>query len=350
MSERKSWDIAPKSARKTAKPAAAPVRTRASGAQDIVRRAPRKEAPAPVRRVRTNDVTLARGARTRHEPQESIKERRARVRKAGMLVMSIVGVVVAGGFMALTWQQGLRVQAVSAQGVHAESVEHIARAQMQGTLGYVIPRNSFFFVPQKDIRQEILKTHPAIESVSIRADGLQRITITTSPRTEAFVWCGATYVAGYASCYSANAEGLIFAPSAPEAATQGVLRFYGALEGDALNPIGVYMANKDHISDALRFIKTIQALGPAISVYVFRGDESDLMTRAGSRITYVTGREQEAFETARNALSNLSLNDGSIEYVDLRFPGRAYFKRSEPGKAEEMSSATTTQEKTEVAE
>ncbi|MBU2330176.1 hypothetical protein KKG57_01780, partial [Patescibacteria group bacterium] len=64
-----------------------------------------------------------------------------------------------------------------------------------------------------------------------------------------------------------------------------------------------------------------------VTSLAIRNDEADLYTTAGTRITYVLGQEQEAVITAASIFSQLNLNDGSVEYVDLRFAGKGYFKR-----------------------
>jgi hypothetical protein len=44
---------------------------------------------------------------------------------------------------------------------------------------------------------------------------------------------------------------------------------------------------------------------------------------------YVLGSEQEAFTALVSAKDSLSLSDGSVDYVDLRFSGKVYVKRKE---------------------
>lgn len=334
MSAKKSWDIAPSAPRKkSSTPAPRPVRR--GGAQDIVPRAStaastrRAQAVRPPRVPQTKDVTFARGARKREEPRESIKDKRKRMRKAGAVVIGVLSVVVLVGAGVLVWQPSMRIDTVQARGLHTESVEQLTRQQLWGAHAWLLPRNSLFLIPQEDIRAAVFAAHPDIESLSISTNGLQTLVLTTSARTEAFVWCGETYTAHPKECYSANAEGLVFAPRTLDGTVP--LRVFGALvEGAGTTPAGSHLAQASQVAIALRFVKAIQTLGPGVTDFVFRGDESDLLTRVGSRITYVTGREQEALEIAESSLKNISLNDGTIEYVDLRFPGRAYFRRGTP--------------------
>jgi hypothetical protein len=210
-------------------------------------------------------------------------------------------------------------------------VRAIAIAALEGTHGYALPRDSLFLLPTDAIRARVLAEHPDIEAVSFEVYGTDRLAVATHSRAAAFLWCGESPDAP-GPCYGANAEGLVFAP-AGDSASSTMLRAYGALEGEG--PEGARIAYASGIPDALRLVKALQTLGADVDSFAFRGDEADARTRAGTRITYVIGREAEAAGIAASVFPQLSLNDGSIDYVDLRFAGKAYFRRAEDAVGEE---------------
>lgn len=288
-------------------------------------------APAPVRAAGNtkNNVTFSRKRAAKAEPKEPLKKRRKKAKKALFIALGIVAVLLLILMTYLAWMPALRISAVEADGPNAEAVEAITREALLGTHAFVLPRNSLFFIPEEDIRARILEAHPGIEAVSIRARGLDTLAVSTIGRAEAYVWCGSARDLLADTCYSANAEGLIFAPVPPEtASTTEALRVYGPLvaqQGDS--PVRARIESAPRIPEALRFVKAMRTLGADVNALSFRGDEADLYTEAGTRITYVLGREEEAAGIAASVFPQLSLNDGSIQYVDLRFAGKAYFKR-----------------------
>lgn len=298
---------------------------------------PRAKAPAASVPVSKRNVTIARGTKARPESREPLKKRRKKTQKAfGIVVLVLIALAVAA-FFYVAWLPAFRVASITASGPHAEEAKVIAARTLEGTHAFVLPRNSLFFIPERDVRANILVEHPDIEAVSISASGLTELSITTLPRAEAFVWCGASPELADGQCYSANAEGLIFAPVAPEvASTSEALRIYAAIEGqEGDTPVKARIGYASRIPEALRFIKAMQQLGANVVSASLRTDEADLYTEAGTRITYVLGREQEAAGIAASVFPQLSLNDGSVSYVDLRFSGKAYFKRaSEAASAE----------------
>ncbi len=333
MSERKSWDIAPR-ARTQGAPVAKPAASRVSPAPRTMHDMHAKPRPKAVAKpavpASTKNVTITRGKKARPEPKEPLKKRRKKNRKALLIVLGIAFSVLLAGLVYLAWLPAFRVSAVSVEGPHAEDTKQIAEQSLQGTHAFVLPRNSLFFIPEEDMRARILGTYPDIEAVSITADGLNAIRVRALPRAEAFVWCGEAPGLGDGACYSANAEGLIFAPVPPElASTTEALRVYSAIEGqEGASPVKAHIGHSSRIPEALRFVKAVQTLGADVVSIAFREDEADLYTKAGTRITYVLGREQEAAGIAASVFPQLALNDGSVQYVDLRFSGKAYFKRA----------------------
>lgn len=335
MSEKKSWDIAPK-ARASEPVRAKPAAPRVSGVPRTMRDmhvAPRPKAAAPAKPsvpVSTRNVTIARGKKVRPESKEPLKKRRKKTKKALLIVLGVALLLLLSGLVYLAWLPAFRVSSVSADGPHAEEAKVLAQQTLLGTHAFVLPRNSLFFIPEEDIRARILKEYADIEAISITADGLQSVHIRTLPRAEAFAWCGTARDLPSDTCYSANAEGLIFAPILPDVASSSEsLKVYGAIEGqEGASPVKAHIGYASRIPEVLRFVKAMQTLGADVVSVSFRDDEADLHTAGGTRLTYVLGREQEAAIIAASVFPQLSLNDGSIAYVDLRFSGKAYFKRT----------------------
>ena len=86
------------------------------------------------------------------------------------------------------------------------------------------------------------------------------------------------------------------------------------------------------------FARQIGTLGPAVSSVIIRGDEVDFFLTpsqersAGPRVTSLLGDEQNAFTALVSARNQLDLSDLTLQYVDLRFPGKIYVKRTEAPK------------------
>ena len=348
MSERKSWDIQPN--RRPQTPIVPPpqrvavdeirrVQTRVIDRRVIDSRSQqqRTQTQRP-----TKKVTLPKVKKQKRIPKgrenEPLKVRRQRERRRAIFIYAIGSIVVIAGILGSFWWQGVRIQGVRVLGIDTDGMNTIATQVMQGNYHYLVPRNSIFFFPRNEIRTDILNQYPEISAVSISRTSLSTISIQSIPREAALTWCGAMYQSVQVTasstpptCFNADAEGVIFSsiPN-PDMIASGTLKIYAPTAGinaDSSSPLGSSIADATQIPNALQFIKVIKSLGVPVVAFVIRGDEADLYTQSGTRITYVIGHEEVTSQVAEAAFPSLNLNDGSLEYVDLRFEGKAYFKK-----------------------
>lgn len=370
MSEKKSWDIQPR-ARKSA-PAPEPIRSARSTrsiptpirrmAEVKPLRGPKaplpKTVPAPPPIIRREKVVQGRD-------REPLKARRKRARRRLSVLLSILAIVIIGAGFAALWSPALRIQYVEAAGPDSNGIEATALSSLGGVEDYVVPRNSIFFFPEETLRTQLLQQYPDVSAVSISRTSLDTIYIVSVARESAFLWCGATYEPDQTSaaalatstgvtvnasstsiaalstgsiptpCYDADAQGDVFAPDTD--ASPDTLRVYDPLASSSTSeavavsttsPLGQYVDEADMIPNALQFVKAIKSLGVPIVSLVIRGDEADLYAQSGTRITYVLGTEEQTAVTAASAFPQLNLNNGSLAYVDLRFSGKVYYKKS----------------------
>lgn len=307
----KSWDIQPRK-KVEAPPQPSPVRTRV----EAPRPTPKKPASRPKSR------------REERGPREPLAVRRKRARNAFLITLCIIAFVTVCVVFWILWQPWLRIADVTVEGPHAEDARGRTIAALSGTHALVLPRNSLFFIPENDIRERLLTMYPDVEAISIDTEGLTTLTLTLHPRSEAFLWCAPAAEAAPLTCFRTSITGLVFAPVTELAATSSrPLLVQGPLVDNPSSPIGATMLHAPHLPGLLRFVRAMQSLGADVESVSLREDEADLYTSGGTRITYVLGREDEAAGTAASVISQLSLNDGSILYLDLRFPDKAYFKR-----------------------
>ncbi len=309
---RRSFDIGPEKKRQ------------ASGKKETPRRRRRK----PAKENASHHPVLS----TRNQKRK-LRDRR-RDEFVGKIWLIVGGIVVLiGGILYLLWLPGIRIQHVEAEGFPEQnSVAVIASGQMEGQYYGVIPRDSFFFYPERSIRQKVLEEYPAVSSVSVRRDGFDSIQLSGRPRVAAFSWCGSpdSLAAEDATCYQADVEGLVFLQAPTDASSTPMLHVYARLDTASTTgsyPLKARVEGAESLPAILRFVRSMNTLGVSVASIAIRGDEADLFVAPSTRITYIVGHEKEAEKSAKAALPKLNLTDGSIIYVDLRFDGKVYLKR-----------------------
>jgi hypothetical protein len=318
MSERKSWDIAPKPIQ--ARPPAAPEHPVATHAPKLSN-GPR------------------RGSPKKNAPARPLREKRQKERRSYQVIAILFVLLLIAAAFYLLWMPATRAHTIDTEGPDGAGVQQAAAAAITGTYAYILPRNSIFMLPESAIRAQILKQFPDIDAVSIKSESLNAIKIISSPRAAAFLWCGVSISPAPAdgTCYNADAAGLLYAPSDPLVMdASSTLRIYAPLDHDVIegvSPVRSYVVASKQIPDALRLVKALRSLGAPITALSIQGDEGDFYLQGPTKVFYVLGHEEQAAELAASTFPKLNLTDGSIDYIDLRFvstpgqPGKVYVKR-----------------------
>lgn len=290
---------------------------------------------------------------------ESLHARRRR-RTRRLLVAS--GVVLLA-LLALSlwglWQPGMRVTRIEVTGGD-ESYVNIAEDAMRGTFYGIVPRNSIFFVPAQAIRSALMNAHPEIAAISISSASFDSLSLTVTDRTPIARWCGSAYaprlsvgsttnmdIAG-TSCYLFDAGGFIYAPfhlsitaatstassTAPlplapaDQAPVNAFRVFEPVEASA-STIGETLPNANLFPGIFDFARKLSLSGANVDVVAIHDGQVDDYLSSGTRVSYLLGGEQGAYTALKSASAQLNLADGSLEYVDLRFPGKVYLKKAE---------------------
>lgn len=262
---------------------------------------------------------------------ERLKDRRRVRRRLVHIVCAVLCVVAVAGIFYVLWQPYVRVSNVVVSDGDS-SIAALARAQMVGTVWRMLPRDSYFMVPEQAIRNEILLTHPELEAVSITHPTISTLSIVVTNRVPLARWCGSTVLPQatvQATCYVFDATGFIYTEDATSTQPLSNVLVYTPLAGGDTAPIGQSIPRAAQLPAAFQFARDLAKFGSTAQSIALRGDEVDVYLASGTRITYVLGDEEGAYTLATSALPQMNLKDGSIEYVDLRFSasGRVYLKR-----------------------
>lgn len=273
-----------------------------------------------------------------HHTSESLAERRRRTHFRVLVSHAVLFLLLFGVSLYGLWQDPVRISHVAVYGAD-QSLASIAMAAMRGSYLGVIPRDSVFFVPDESIRAGIVAAHQDIATISIFRNGLDSISIKVSYRVPIARWCGATppevgiatsSVAGGSGgdCYFFDANGFIYMkPDTRTLVNAFVIYEPLAQDVSTTSPIGALLPHADLFPATFDFARKLATLGAPVSAVVFSGDEVNEYLTSGTRITYVLGNEQDAYTALMSARNGMNFSNGSIDYADLRFPGKVYIKK-----------------------
>lgn len=305
----------------------------AKRAFDVTRKPVTQAPKAAPRKAPARPATSARP-----KPKPSLRARReaARSRRTGLIFFVIA--LIIGAFIYGLWRPEVRISEVHGANIpDADGAAALVKKTIAGSYFMVLPRDSIFFYPEKEVRAALIAEYPSLSTVSITRDSFSSLHLKGTGRQTAFYWCGESadsFSVSSASCYEADADGLVFARAealAPDATSSSpMLRIYAPLEGGGTTyPLKGKVTGAGSLANLLKFITAVKKLGVPVLSTSLQGDEAELFVTPQTRIKYVLGNEEEAARNAQAAFPTLNLLDGSIEYVDLRFSGKIYLKRYE---------------------
>jgi hypothetical protein len=285
-----------------------------------------------------------RGERLPAGRQGFVVRRRHRRRRV-LVAFSIIFLLLSAGIAYGLRQSAVRISHIQVFGLptlpagRQESLAELATAAMQGNYFGIIPRDSAFFFPAARIRADIVAAYLDIAAVSISLKGLTGLSIKVNVRVPIARWCGSSSDGAtmldpedsdsrsnlVTDCYFFDANGFVYSATNDTKPVNSFIVHSPLTDG--AEAIGSTLQNADNLPAAFDFARELATIGSSVSLVVFRGDEVDMYLKSGTRVTYVLGNEQNAFTALVSARNYLNLADGSIDYVDLRFPGETYFKR-----------------------
>lgn len=266
-------------------------------------------------------------------PQKRASPLRTRRRRALFIKLFVALLLVAGAAWGVSYVSYLpqvtiqEVDVVGAKDVSAQAVGDEVRSILDSEPRRFISKRNIFFYPRVEIEEAVASAFPRIKSVSVSRGSLTSTTLTLAvEERKAFaLWCDL-----FDSCYDMDEGGYLFAKeSASSTGMNTNFIFTGGLATSSTEPIG----NSFVPAHLPGLVVLLRALGQAgfnpSGVHIASGKDFTVPLREGFLLKASFG--QDATLLARNlelVLSSDALQGKAqeLEYVDLRFGDRVYYK------------------------
>lgn len=245
----------------------------------------------------------------------------------------------------------MTIQSVAVQGtalLFEEDLQEYAEDKISGKYWKIFRRANFIIYPRNSIKEGLLDTYPELLNVATSLQGLQALTVNIEERTPIALWCGEELPRDDESgsvtdpvCYFIDAKSVIF-KEAPH--FRGVVFFeiYGKIQGEKVRtnsskeaPLGVLLMDENKLKRIMAFSDVFNAMGMSVLKLVYTED-NDAFFLLKNNVKIIFNREQDFEETLNNLESIFDAGEllrsdfvdraTTLEYIDLRFPNRVFFK------------------------
>ena len=263
------------------------------------------------------------------ETPKTRKPLRKRRRNARMLIVVSILLclgVVAYGIHWLSYRPSYSIQTlkiIGAQNIPENAIrDHVRNLIYPSSASFISPANLYTYSPTQ-ISHSLVGTFPRIASAKVFRDLSQdnAVSVSIVERRSFALWCDA-------ACYVMDEYGFIFAPAALDTHTDTGYIFGGdKTAGDS--PIGHLYAS-EHFEALLVLMKKLKLEGFAPRGITIDNDH-DFAVPLGAGFLVKATFGEDAVSLVRNL--NLVLTSDAIrtatstlEYIDLRFGDRVYYK------------------------
>jgi cell division septal protein FtsQ len=262
-----------------------------------------------------------------------LRKRRKKVRIIKASCVAALLILVLFGLSELSKQSSVTIRDIETQGnviATHDDVAAVADAALQGNDLWLFPKRDFLLYSKDKVKQAITNAFPVFNSVNVSLKNPHTLSVSVTERVPKALWCaydGTQPDPLTNDCYLMDASGYIYL-KAPEFKGNAYVKYYGIIAND--NPIGQsYLPNM--LSQLAAFTDGVRGLGLApVALYANDG-EFTLYLADGGRIIFNSDSNLEDtlanLDTVlQNNLKSSSQKDSPIDYIDLRYGNKVYFK------------------------
>jgi hypothetical protein len=213
--------------------------------------------------------------------------------------------------------------------------------QLKGRYYRLYSRANSFIYPYQQIYNDLLKTFPRIEKLSITKEGLNTLKVDIKERLGSYLYCGSNIPELKneigENCYFINNDGYVF-DKAPYFSGNVYFKYYVKINNES-NPLGQNILEENYFHQMVRFVDGITNLGFK-PIYLVMGEDGInslyLNHEVGETAPKIIFQKDNDLE---NILSNLStamskfefaneVNSkySTLQYIDLRFKSKVLYK------------------------
>ena len=227
------------------------------------------------------------------------------------------------------------------QVVDTDAIKTVIEQQISGKYFLLFPKTNVFFYPKNSIVESLQNNFKIFKDINISIKNTKTLEVSLTERKALYTWCGLVPpTSGPNNCYFVDQDGYIF-DEAPYFSGEVYFKFYGTPDGNlkSSDPSGLYFS-QPYFQQLVSFRDMLVSLGlNPVSLYVT--DDGDVQVFLSSGNTTSSGPEillklnadyENVAENLEAALTTEPLQSefknkySTLQYIDLRFGNKVYFK------------------------
>lgn len=258
---------------------------------------------------------------------KKFKERKKKILVRKIIIFSILFILLISGTVYLSKHPSMKIEEVVVDGekfVTKDEIQKIIFEETQGDYWFLYSKSNSFIYPRGIIKERIFNDFPSVKKVNLDFVNNHKIKIEIKEYEPVARWCNDSEKP---ECFFLNEDGYVFVKE-PLIYSGEFVTFRGFIEGDYLRSVYI---SKDKFQSLEDFIKLVRRLD--IHVVEVRSEDAHvfyLTTKSGAKLV-IDGEDgvEDTFDNLKTVIERDAINKAqfqNIEYIDLRFGNRVFYK------------------------
>ena len=253
-----------------------------------------------------------------------LAEKKKRMMQIRLIIVAVVVILLIAGFSYLSHHKSMKIETVLVEGqeyIQEGEVISLVTEKLKGSYMWLFSRSNIFIYPRGAIRKELQDTFSSIDTVRLRFVNIHTVKVQIEEFQSVATWCNDD------SCYFMNEEGMLFVEE-PLIHTHAFVKYGGGITDEPLNQ--TYISKKT-FTDLQNFVKLLRRLEiETVSITTENSEEFTITTESGATILIDSNDDVlNVFDNLQTVMTQDAINKAqfkNIEYIDLRFGNRVFYK------------------------
>jgi len=274
-----------------------------------------------------------------------LKKKRRKIFLNKVLIFTLVFLVIFIGLAYLSRVSALNISSVGIinnKVIDTENIKNSVNTELSGFYLWFFPKKNILLYSKNSIKDELMNKFPRIKDVNVSLQENRVLEVSITERTALYTWCGETLPSievnsTTSECYFLDDSGYIF-DKAPYFSGEVYFKFFGKIDFKDGTPLGSSFS-PEIFQQFLSFKKILEDTKLEPVTLLLEGDGnikiflSGQASKMGPEILLRTDLDfKQIAENLETALTTEPLQTefkdkySSLEYIDLRFGNRVYYK------------------------
>ncbi len=272
--------------------------------------------------------------------KEIKKKKRKIVHKKIIIGLVIFILLITGLAFFSNWKE-VEIQEITVEGnkiIEKEDIKLIINEELKGKYLFLFSKKNFIIYPKNKIEKKLKNNFKRIKEIQINDKDIKNLIISINEYEGAYIWCGEKILENFINqeCYFLDKFGYIF-DEAPYFSGEVYFKFYGNISSEEI--IGSYFL-PEYFSKIIFLKDSINKINLKTSSFYLEDQEEGII--------YLSSQKQPPFSpkilfkinsdyyklidnlhsiiTTEPLESNLKNKFNDLEYLDLRFGNKVFYK------------------------